>query len=244
MAYLGVHVTLHPANDTPKKARRYKIGFIVCGILSVLLVIWQGWINGKSATAFQNSITDLQGQVSNLQGQEHAESKRRLQAENDLAIMVQDASRSTTEGVVSDLRQIDQEQALATVSVSVDLVYEDHQLRIYNRGEQNISLWGDQVSSGPSDIEEDPRMISPSGQHAFGVGDGFYYLNGDRLEQYAKDRFGDDGSGTIPLRLFLKDAANRKRTVKCALVTTIKQGSVKIETQNLGVSDGWLLARL
>ncbi len=33
-AYLGVHVTLHPAESASEK-RRYKIGFCVCGIWRV-----------------------------------------------------------------------------------------------------------------------------------------------------------------------------------------------------------------
>jgi len=42
MAYLGVHVTLHPLNESSPARFWYKAGFFVCGIAAVSLVTTQG----------------------------------------------------------------------------------------------------------------------------------------------------------------------------------------------------------
>src|ERR1700733_14423483 len=65
MAYLGVHVTLHPTDD-PKKVRWYKIGFRACATGAVALVIWQGVRNGNAQNGFMANIDYLNHQVKGL----------------------------------------------------------------------------------------------------------------------------------------------------------------------------------
>src|SRR5665213_343631 len=112
MAYLGVHVTLHPA-DSSKAKFWYKFGFSTCAVGTVLLVVWQGVRNGTSQSAFVKRVSDLTTQVSTLQSEvtatkqqvtdtrsdQNTESTRRKQAEKDLAMIVQGAGKSTREGV-------------------------------------------------------------------------------------------------------------------------------------------------
>jgi hypothetical protein len=233
---------MHPV-ESPKARFAYKSGFAACAALMVALVVWQGVRNGKSQSVFKKSVDDAadaakhaNGRIDQLQQEQKAEIARREQAEKDLAVIMQGVGRSTTEGVVSGIKQVSQEQ-LSTVSV--DLVYESQQLKIYDRGQASLSLWGTQLDNGLKAIDKEPRMISPSGNHPFGLGDGFYYLKGDALEKYLLSKFGKDGSGTVPLKLFVEDQTHRKHTVKGLLVVTVSSGAVKIETQNLGVTDGW-----
>jgi hypothetical protein len=55
MAYLGVHVTLHPAHS-PQKKKRYTYGFGCCAIVAVGLVLWQGIRNGSTQAALQTQL--------------------------------------------------------------------------------------------------------------------------------------------------------------------------------------------
>ncbi len=59
MAYLGVHVTLHPTED-PKTIRRYKWGFVASAALAVLLVIFQGVRNALSQATLQRQLARIE----------------------------------------------------------------------------------------------------------------------------------------------------------------------------------------
>jgi hypothetical protein len=117
MAYLGVHVTLHPTDD-PKKVRWYKIGFRACAASAVVLVIWQGVRNGNAENVFMANMGYLNRQVKGLQAELSTtekqvsdsrkdlanESIRRQQSEKDLGIIVQASGKSTREGVATDFK--------------------------------------------------------------------------------------------------------------------------------------------
>jgi hypothetical protein len=97
MGYLGVHVTLHPA-DSPGAKLLYKVGFCACAVAAVALVVWQGIRNGKAQSGFQQSVVDaassakiasqriddLKKNIANLEQQQVSEAARRQQAERDL----------------------------------------------------------------------------------------------------------------------------------------------------------------
>jgi hypothetical protein len=111
MAYLGVHVTLHPA-DSPRSKRLYKGGFILCAFIAVALVFWQGVRNGKAQAALQRTVGDaasaarLDGQrIDRLMQEQKEEVARREQAEKDLALIIQATGQSTRSGVVTDLKK-------------------------------------------------------------------------------------------------------------------------------------------
>jgi hypothetical protein len=119
MAYLGVHVTLHPPNESPRAQYLYKLGFFVCGLLAVALVITQGVRAGRSQRRSANEISDLKGTVVSVRGQlgnvetatallrseQTAEIARRQQAEKDLALIVQGSGKAVREGVVADIKK-------------------------------------------------------------------------------------------------------------------------------------------
>jgi hypothetical protein len=119
MAYLGVHVTLHPPNESPRAQLLYKVGFFVCGILAVMLVITQGVRSRKSQSTASNEITTLKATLSSvrsdlsnvetatslLRSEQATEIARRQQAEKDLAIIVQGSGKAVRAGVVSDIKK-------------------------------------------------------------------------------------------------------------------------------------------
>lgn len=59
MAYLGVHVTLHPTEE-PRKRRWYKIQFWVCGGVAVLLIAWQTGRNAQTESAIRRQLADIE----------------------------------------------------------------------------------------------------------------------------------------------------------------------------------------
>jgi hypothetical protein len=245
MAYLGVHVTLHPA-ESQRATRWYKIGFSACALSAVTLVVWQGVRAGRSQKDFatqigslETNLRDTRQEVANARNDEKSESTRRQQAEKDFATLIQGVSKSTKEGVVSGIKEVSHEQMLLENAISVDLIYQEKQIRIYNHGKNNIFLWGTELDNSQKQIEKDPRMISPSVTNSFGLGETYYYLIGDRLEKLLIQRFGKDGQGSIPLKLFVEDQLHRKTTVKCLLMAVVTNGVVQIHTQNLGIAGGW-----
>jgi len=112
MAYLGLHVTLHPPNDSPRARFWYKCGFFACGVCSIALIIWQGVRNTNAQRAFDSKVGELQGmikdtrkQVSDARADLQTESARRQQAETKLGNMVQETGRSTRNGVSEDIKK-------------------------------------------------------------------------------------------------------------------------------------------
>jgi hypothetical protein len=120
MTYLGIHVTLHPPNESPRAQRWYKTGFLVCGIAAVLLVVTQGIRANKSQRAATGQIVSLRQDVREAKNEattasseaESArrevqnESGRRQQAEKDLATIIQSTGKATRAGIAQDLRKI------------------------------------------------------------------------------------------------------------------------------------------
>src|SRR5580704_4897550 len=61
MAYLGVHLTLHPPGESTRTKSAYKAGFIVCGIVSVALIGVQTHRNGDAQKALRNQLARIEG---------------------------------------------------------------------------------------------------------------------------------------------------------------------------------------
>lgn len=108
MGYLGVHVTLHPPNESPSTQRRYKFGFLLCGVAAVSLVVLQGVRTNKAQRASATQITNLESdiqsaktEVENARKEVQNENARRQQAEKDLLIAI----TSARTGVVEDIRK-------------------------------------------------------------------------------------------------------------------------------------------
>jgi hypothetical protein len=120
MAYLGVHVTLHPPNESPRARYWYKVGFFICGLLAVSLVITQGVRANKSQRTANNQIASLRqdiggakteaegakSEAASARQEVQRESDRRQQAERDLATIIQASGQATRVGITQDLRKI------------------------------------------------------------------------------------------------------------------------------------------
>ena len=63
VAYMGVHVTLHP-QDSPKAKRLWKVGFIVATLATCTLVVWQTKRNGDAQRILQAQLDQIQKNTS------------------------------------------------------------------------------------------------------------------------------------------------------------------------------------
>lgn len=63
-AYLGVHVTLHPA-ESARARRVYKAGFIACGIAALALTAWQAQRNNQSQAELQSLLHTIDENTKN-----------------------------------------------------------------------------------------------------------------------------------------------------------------------------------
>lgn len=107
MAYLGVHVTLHPAGS-PRASRWYKIGFCACAAGAVFLVTWQGIRNGDAQQKAAKANADLAAALTgiSLATQETARiqslntqlQERLLTQSGTILGLSQDAIKTTTGG--------------------------------------------------------------------------------------------------------------------------------------------------
>lgn len=135
--------------------------------------------------------------------------------------------------------RIAQEELQLKYAVSVDLIYQDKQLKIFNRGKTNLFLWGTKFDNSSEVIEKQPRLLSPADGNAFGLGQSYYYLLGERLEKALIGKFGQNGEGLVPLELFIKNQNGQKHTVKCQLLVKVINGAIQIHPQNVGIVLGW-----
>jgi hypothetical protein len=120
MTYLGIHVTLHPPNESPRAQHWYKVGFFVCGAFAVALVIAQGVRANKSQSSAANQIAGLRQDVADAKTEAggakseaagakqevQREDDRRQQAERDLALAIQASGQATRVGITRDLHKM------------------------------------------------------------------------------------------------------------------------------------------
>src|SRR4051812_36349816 len=65
-AYLGVHVTLHPAESHHEKLA-YKIGFSACGVTACVLIGVQTYRNNAAQQQLQSEITHIQNDTGRIE---------------------------------------------------------------------------------------------------------------------------------------------------------------------------------
>jgi hypothetical protein len=134
-------------------------------------------------------------------------------------------SASITEDI-SSLHSDSAEGVSAKYIPSVDLFYDPvtKAFNFVNHGQTNIYLWGDQLDSGPKSIDE-PRTITPTGA---------YHIWAESIAAEIQGKLGNDGEAKIPFDVYVTTEDKKKHVLKYLLWVRIKNGSMTIETQNLG----------
>ena len=118
--------------------------------------------------------------------------------------------------------------ALAVAAPSVALLPTDGQLRLYNRSQFELKLWGDKFGNEKTPLEKE-ALVVPVGL--------FYYFLTDRIETMASKLIGPNGNDLIPFEVYI-EANGKHYTARFRLLIQMVSGKMTIHTQQFGVIEG------
>lgn len=113
--------------------------------------------------------------------------------------------------------------------ISIDLIYDPtaKAFNFINHGTENIYLWGDKLDAGPKSIDK-PRVITPTGS---------YHIFADKVADEIVQKLGPNGESRVPFEVYVSTEDKKKHVISYELWIKTKDGSMTIETQNLGTSE-------
>jgi hypothetical protein len=120
---------------------------------------------------------------------------------------------------------LNQQQLALNYAPSLDLIYAGEQLQLWNRGKNNLYLWGNKYDSLPQDFDGKSYAIGPGS---------YYYLLTDKLKSRILTEIGQDGEDRVPLELYISTEDKKKYIVHAELWEVVKTGQITIHTQNHG----------
>lgn len=128
------------------------------------------------------------------------------------------------------LKQNEINQNLLELShvVSVELSYAPQKLNIFNKGRENVWLWGTKFGDGPRTMEPNPRLVTPGGS---------YYLLTDKLEPEILQKVGQNGDDTKPLEIYIESQINKKYVVRNLLFIQVRTGAISIHSQTISIQE-------
>jgi len=132
------------------------------------------------------------------------------------------------EGVRNQYRQAHPLPAPSTqfAAPSVLLLPASGQLNLYNRGAEDIKMWGDKLAGTDRSMGE-PRIIPK---------DAYYYFLSGQLQAWALSNIGKDGEKLLPFEVYLTDERGQRYTAKFDLLIKVHGGEMTVHTQQLGVT--------
>ena len=203
-------------------------------VIVIILTVLVGW-------SLTRTVYDDHQRLSNL-NVELVRSNKELTTDRDKFKQQAEANmpkqgKSSEVSILKDQLQAAREQLDLEYAVTVDMVYQDKQLKIYNRGKTSLFLWGTQLDDSPRSIGDEPRVISPSTPGPFGLNDTYYFLYADSLEKVLLDKLGKNGETLVPFRLFVSDQRKKKHIINFKLLVKVTDGVLQISPQNLGTVD-------
>ena len=110
-------------------------------------------------------------------------------------------------------------------AISLDVIYYNKRLEIYNSGKTNLFFYGSQFNGWPREMGE-PFIISPEMP--------YYHLT-DLFENELVRIFGRNWRGSRTFTVFIKDTIQREHTAKFVFRITITDGQVTIGVQNSSI---------
>lgn len=115
--------------------------------------------------------------------------------------------------------------------LSLEISYDTGRLNIYNKGKENVWVWGSQFADEPVQIEALGRLIVPGG---------FYYLLTDRLQDMMQKQLGTVGEAFFPWNIFVSTENGKKYTAKILLFVKMAAGEIAVHTQTVSfVESDW-----
>jgi hypothetical protein len=113
---------------------------------------------------------------------------------------------------------------------SVDVIYQNKQIQVHNRGRTNLYLWGAAYGNADVPIDKEPVMVAP------GI---YYYFSAEMMENQMLSRLKDGEEGTTPFRAFATNEESKKMTIRANIVGKVSNRTVAIRTQVLPIINGW-----
>jgi hypothetical protein len=99
-----------------------------------------------------------------------------------------------------------------------------------NRGETNLYLWGDKIGAGP-------KLVSPPPPVTVTRNGGTYHLWATKFIADTRIHMRDNGDVRIPFLVFVSSDDKKKYVLHYVLWMTMKEGNLRIETQNHGATE-------
>jgi hypothetical protein len=208
MGYLGLLLTLHPINIVDlKRIRKYKITFAALSVLAVALIVWQ-------AVRSELGKKDAETATTNMMNSERAEHQREVA---DLEKLVLGANDSLTSVSQKQLEVSRRELALK-YRVSANLFPNGSRFELHNRGQTDITYWGDKWGDLKAEIFKEPRLITP--------GQLYYFPMDAEWERMRIEKIGRNAEVSEPLEVYLKDALQRQWVMEGVVISTSKDGKL------------------
>lgn len=213
MAYLGVLLTLHPINTGDvARIRKYKVTFSVLSVLAVALIVLQ---SVRSELEKQHS----EAARSKMMNTERAEHKREVA---DLEKLVLGANDSLT-SVNREQLEVSRRELALKYRVSANLFPNGSRFELHNRGQTDITYWGDKWGDLKAEIFKEPRLITP--------GQLYYFPMDAEWEKMRIDKIGRNAEVSEPLEVYLKDALQRQWVMEGVVISTSKDGKLNTVVQ-------------
>ncbi len=125
--------------------------------------------------------------------------------------------------------KIEKEQLALNFVPSAAVIYEEHQIRVYNNGKTNIESWGFQYGKGAAQPSNESRLLVPGT---------YYYYPTETIEQQMRDH-SDNEQLSVPCYAFIVTQDSKKYTIKCQLIASFATGTLSFRTQTLETVEGW-----
>jgi hypothetical protein len=113
-------------------------------------------------------------------------------------------------------------------NVATEVIYDSNEkkLNIFNKGRENIWLWGNKLDSGPKSIDKEGRLVTPGG---------FYYVLAASMEKEVLEKVGTNGELRVPFDVYLKDGLRRPYIAKVILFIQVAEGKLTVHTQTVSI---------
>jgi hypothetical protein len=213
MGYLGFLLTLHPIDSgDAKRIRRYKATFGILSVLTVALIVWQG-------IRTEVEKKDAETATSNMIKAERAEHQRETAA---LGKLVVDRDDSLT-NISREQLEVSRRELALKYKVSANFFHNGGRFELHNRGQTDITYWGNKWGDLAADIFKEPRLIPP--------GQLYFFPTDDEWEKMRLSKMGTNAELTEPLQVYLKDALQREWVMEGLIISISKDSKLTTNVQ-------------
>lgn len=225
-----VPVFIPPRSEDEKSHMKWRYILVGFGILFSIIAWWQ------QSRAVRASRDDREAAITETSTRVAAETSQRVTkaVSEQYANTISDLNQQ-----IGGLKQELLEQGKSVFAMkgatekelglnyvpSVDLLYQNKEFDIFNRGKTNLYLWGDRLDDGPKSVDI-PRVVTPTSS---------YHVYAANIEKEMLDKYGPDSPDrALAFELYVSSEDGKKHIIKFMLLMHIKGGVLTMDTQNIG----------